>query len=95
MSQYSTGSEFAHIDIGPDLQVNEPVVVSVRKNLWQSMTDMISNNDEPFTLFRKAQKDLTTSAMLYNEASGSDRWLQLQVSLLCVDSAVMTNLEAY
>ncbi len=92
MSQYS---EFAHIDVGPDLQVNEPVVVSVRKNLWQSMTDMISNGDEPFTLFRKAQKDLTTSARLYNEASGGDRWLQLQVALLCVDSAVMTNLEAY
>ncbi len=95
MSQCSTDSEFAHIDIGPDLQVNEPVVISVRKNLWQSMTDMISNIHEPFTLFCKAQKDLTTSARLYNEASGSDRWLQLQVTLLCVDSAAMKNLAAY
>ena len=86
MSQYSTGSELEHIGIGPDLQVSEPVFVSVCKNLWQSMTDMISNGDEPFTLFRKAQKDLTTSARLYNEASGGDRWLQLQVAILCVDS---------
>ncbi len=95
MSQYSTGSELEHIGIGPDLQVSEPVFVSVCKNLWQSMTDMISNSDEPFTLFPKAQKESTAGERVYNEASGGDRWLPLQVVLLCVESAVMTHLEAY
>ncbi len=46
MSQYSTGIEFKHIDIRPDLQVNEPIVVSVCKNFWQPLTDMINNSDE-------------------------------------------------
>ena len=73
MSQHSTGTEFEHTDIGPDLQVSEPVVVSVHKNLWQSLTDMISSSDEQFTLFPKAQKDSTTGERMYNEASGGDR----------------------
>ncbi len=58
LSQCSTGSEFNQIDIGPDLQVTEPVIVPVGNRLWQSMTDMISNSDELFMLFLKAQKRL-------------------------------------
>lgn len=95
MSQHSTGIEFEHIDIRPDLQVNEPVVVSVRKNFWQSLTDIISNSDEQFTLFPKAQKDSTTGERVYNEASGGDRWLQMQVASLLVSSARRTHFKPY
>lgn len=79
MREYSVGSESKHIDIGPDLHVDEPVIVSVCKNLFQSLTDMISSCEEPFTSFPKAQTDPDTGERVYNELCAGDRWLQLQV----------------
>ena len=51
MRAHSTGLEFEHIDISHQLHNDQPVIVSVRKNLWQSLTDMISSSNQKFTLF--------------------------------------------
>ena len=79
MREFSFGQEFQHHDIGPQLQLDYPVIVSIRANLWDSLTAMISDSTAPFTLYPRIEKDANTGERTYNEFWTGNRWHAMQV----------------
>ena len=73
------GAVFEHVDIGPEFDSPEPLIVSYRRNLWPFLKDMLSLTEQKPTLFATELRDPDTKERIFNELWTGDAWLQLQV----------------
>ena len=73
------GSNFEHHDLAPHFQLQHPLFVSIRKDVFQGLLNMISNGaQEPVP---SEIRDPETNERMYSEQYTGDNWLRLQVSL--------------
>ena len=77
------GNNFEHTDIGPAVGLQQPLYVSVRKDLFWGLLDIISTGTEQPILFPIELRDQTTQERIYREQHTGDAWLQLQARLHC------------
>ena len=61
------GSNFEHHDIAPEFDLQQPLFVSIRKDLFQGLLDMISNGTEQPVLFPSEIRDPLTKERMYSE----------------------------
>lgn len=73
------GSEYEHHNIAAAVGAHEPLFVSVRLNLSQTLLNMISNGTEQPVLYPELKRDPITQERLYDEQYTGDHWLHLQV----------------
>ena len=70
---------FEHRDIAPRVGLEQPMILSFRKNLFDSLLDMIGHGKEQPVLFPAKSVDPATGERIYREMHTGDRWLHLQV----------------
>ena len=75
------GSNFEHHDLAPHFQLQHPLFVSIRKDVFQGLLNMISNGAQEPVLFPSEIRDPETNERMYSEQYPGDNWLRLQVSL--------------
>ena len=77
------GSEFTHHDISSAFSLHEPLIVSIRKDLFQGLLDMITDGTEQPVLFPVELRDEQTGERIYSQQHTGDMWLKTQVTMLC------------
>lgn len=75
------GSEFAHYDLSATFGMNELLIVSIRKNLFQGLLDMITHATEQPVLCPAQLHEEQTGERAYSQQHTGDMWLDTQVSL--------------